>query len=175
MPHTPATRLLRASLLPALLLGALACAHSAAATAGTAAEWTPSAEETAVYRALSMRDGSPPCEEVEALASDPVATLISFAEHATMPPWVGVRAARCLVTRHAEAAKTTLSAWVVDPEKRGFAFLIADELDQAAEPVALELARAGLAGPHAADLRKRLAKSAWPSVAALAVAPGVAQ
>ena len=179
MQNLSAPRPLRSLLATALLLGGLACAHGSNAIAGTATPaedaWTPSAEETAVYQALSMRDAGPPCEEIEALAKDPVATLISVTEHATMPPWVGVRATRCLTTRHAEEAKSTLAAWMADPEKRGLAFLIADGLGDAPEPVALDLARAGLAGPHAASLQKRLAKSTWPSVAALANATPAAR
>lgn len=138
------------------------------ARAGEVSTWTPTAEEEAVWRALAVRDAPPPCVEVEALAKDPVSTLISVAEHATMPPWAGVRATTCLASRHAEAAKDRLSAWVVDPKLRGLAFVVADHTSAMPEPVALQIAQAGLAGPHAADLKKRLLKSSWPSVVALA-------
>lgn len=158
---------LRSSLFVTLLL-----ALTGAASAGeTAADWTPNAEEDAVWRALSVRDAPPPCADVEALAKDPVATLISVAEHATMPPWVAVRATSCLATGHAEEAKATLLGWVVNPNLRGLAFVVTDSTGKMPEGVALEIARAGLSGPHAADLRKRLLKSSWPSVVALANAP----
>lgn len=155
------------SMFSALLLVTLACAHRAEAEAPPVDAWTPSAEEEAVYRALSMRDQGPSCEDLDAMAKDPVATLINITEHATMPPWVGVRATQCLVSRHAEDAKSTLSAWIVDPNKRGLAFVISDNTATMPEPVALELARAGLTGPHGADLKRRLAKSSWPSVVQL--------
>lgn len=139
--------------------------------ASTAAEWTPTPDEETVYRMLSMRDGAPDCATVEAAVKDPVPVLVSVAEHATLPPAVGVRAAHCLTTRHAPEAKATLLAWVVDPGKRGFAILIADDLSAMPEDVALEVAKAGLAGPHATTLNRRIGRSAWPSVAALATVP----
>lgn len=141
---------------------------SSAGSAPAEASWTPSPEEQAVYKALSLKDGGPTCEEVEALASDPVASLSAVAEHATMPPWVGMRAAHCLSTRHAEAAEPTLARWLVDPQLRGMALLLADDLSVMPEPVALRLATAGLAGPHAEDLRKRLDRSEVPALKALA-------
>lgn len=168
---TPSSRGAKA-LIPALLLASLACAHRAEAEAPSTDAWTPSAEEEAVYRALSMRDQGPSCEDLDAMAKDPVAVLINITEHATMPPWVGVRATQCLVSRHAEDAKATLSAWIVDPNKRGLAFVISDNTAGMPEPVALELARAGLSGPHAADLKRRLAKSSWPSVVQLSAEIG---
>lgn len=136
-----------------------------------AIDWTPTPDEQTVYRMLSLRDGGPDCATVEASVKDPVPVLASVAEHATLPPAVGVRAAHCLTTRHAEEAKATLLAWVVDPEKRGFAILIADDLSAMPEAVALEIARAGLAGPHAATLNRRVGRSTWASVAALATVP----
>lgn len=142
-------------------------ATASSATETAAAAWTPSAEEQAVYRALSLKDGGPSCEEVEALAADPVATLASVAEHAEMPPWVGMRAAHCLTTRHAEAAQDRFVAWVANPNLRGMALLLADDLTAMPEPVALRVATAGLAGPHSADLRKRLDRSEVPALKAL--------
>lgn len=136
----------------------LACAH-AGPPASASEEWTPSAEEEAVYKALSARDGAPDCAAVEALAKDPVATLTSVAEHAIMPPWVGIRATHCLATRHAETAQATLSAWVAHPDKRGLALVITDGLGQMPEAAAVAIARSGLAGPHAADLRERLERA----------------
>ena len=151
--------------LPVLLL--LACAHPAPARAADA--WSPTAEQTAVYQALSARDtAADVCDAVEALATDPVSALTAVAEHATQPPWAAVRATHCLASRHAAASQATLTTWVADPDRRGLAILIANELDGMPEPVALSIARAGLAGPHAADLQKRLPDSAYPSLRALA-------
>lgn len=159
---------LRAAFGSAALFATLGigCAHSAP-PASPADTWKPSAEEDAMYNAFSMRDNTTDCATIEALAKDPVATLISTVEHSAQPPWVAVRATHCLASRHAAEAQTTLSAWAIDPAKRGLAILILDELNTMPEPIALQLATATLAGPHAADARKRLPKSVHPSVRAL--------
>lgn len=160
------------AVLGILALSATAAPVSRAATEGAApAPWSPTADELEVYQMLSMRDGTPDCATVEASVQDPVPVLVSVAEHATLPPAVGVRAAHCLTTRHASEAKATLLSWVVDPARRGFAILIADDLGAMPEDVALEVAKAGLAGPHATTLNRRVGRSSWPSVAALATVP----
>ena len=157
----------RASILRlSSLLLALGCAQRVApANAGEPA-WAPSAEENAVYKALTVRDPVPTCEAVEALAADPVATLISVVEHASQPPWVGVRAAHCLATRHADVAAPTLRAWITGDNTRGLALMLASEIDQIPEAVAVDLAVAGLAGPHADALRPRLEKASSPAIRA---------
>lgn len=153
------------------LLLALGCAHgSPPANAGEPAAWTPTAEESAVYRALSVRDPAPSCATVEALAADPVAVLTSVVEHAPQPPWVGVRAAHCLAVGHAEAAAPTLKSWMTGDKTKGLALMLATEIDQIPEAVAVDLVKAGLAGPHADALRPRLEKATSPVVRA-ALAP----
>ena len=142
---------------------AIGCAHGAPPAGG----WTPSAEEDAVYRALSVRDGAPACAEVEALASDPVASLLAVVEHATRPPWAGVRAAACLISGHAEAVREPMLAWVTGPDTGGLARLVVGQLDAMPEPLAVELATAALAGPHADFLQKGVEGSAHPGVVAL--------
>lgn len=121
----------------------------------------------AVYRALSVRDPEPACAEVEALSPTPVETLLEVVERAQQPPWAGMRAANCLVQGHAEAVQGELAAWVADPEARGLALLVLDQLDSLPEPLALDLATRALAGPHAADAAERVARSTRPAVQAL--------
>ncbi len=139
---------------------------SAAAVAGT-----PSASQEAMYRALSARDPAPSCAEVEALSETPVADLVYVVEHATQPPWAGMRAASCLVERHAEEARDEILAWVGDAGKRGLAILVFDKVDALPEGLALEVARSGLAGPLAEDARTRLARAERAEVRALAERP----
>jgi hypothetical protein len=142
-----------------LLLAPLSLAH--------ADTWSPSDEEAAVYRALSAKD-APGCADVEALAADPVPALKAVVEHATMPPWAPMRAAHCLTTRHAEQARAELLHWVSHDDTRGFALLVLDSLDAVAEAIALEIARAALAGPLEADARERLTRCERPELKALA-------
>jgi len=136
-----------------------------------AEDWTPSAEQAAVYQALSVRD-APDCAAVEALATDPLDALRTVVEHAAMPPWAPMRAAHCMLTRHPDQARDDLLSWVGQAKTRGLGLLVLSELDTLAEPLALEIAGAALAGPLADDARPRLADSAVPSVKALATGGG---
>lgn len=133
-----------------------------------AAEWTPSPAFGPAARALSARDGVFDCAAVEALSADPVGLLRELVDHAVRPPWVAMRAADCLVTRHAEAAAADLDAWVVDPERLGLGLLVVSRLDTLPEARALALAERAIAsGPDAAAVRRRIEASAHASVRAL--------
>ena len=167
------SRLVRAALGAGAMLAlvGVGCAHSAAPKDAAAPEddWTPSAEENEVISVLSARDSAADeCTSVESFMATPVATLVAVAEHVTMPPWVGTRAVSCLVKGHAEEAKPTLVAWAGTPDKRGLVILLANDLDAMPEAVAVDVARAGLAGPFSEDMRKRLVNSQHVSVRALA-------
>jgi hypothetical protein len=58
-------------------------------------EWNPTADEQVLIRALSLRDASPPCAEMEAWVPDPVASLRNVVEHMDKPPAAPMRAASC--------------------------------------------------------------------------------
>ncbi len=138
----------------------------------TADDWTPSAEQNAVYRALSVKDPAPDCGAVEALATDPLDALRAVVDHAAMPPWAPMRAAHCIITEHPDQARDDLLSWVGQTETRGLGLLVLSQLDTLAEPLAVEIAGAALAGPLADDARPRLADSAVPSIKALATKTG---
>ncbi len=144
-------------ILPLLLLPAMVQAD----------DWTPTAEQTAVYKALSVRDPAPSCEEIEALTSDAVATLRVIVERAEKPPWASLRAAHCLITRHPTEARGDMLAWVGDEQHRGLALLVLGALDELPGELSLELAAAGLAGPLTDDVRPRLEESDSPAIRAL--------
>lgn len=112
----------------------------------------------AMHRALSARDQSPPCEDVEALSEAPVEALLYIVDNATQPPWAAMRAAECLTLRHAEAVQPQLAGWVQSAETRGLALMVFNHLDEISDDVAFSLAQAALAGPLAEDARPRLAK-----------------
>ena len=88
-------------------------------------------EVTAVHRALSSRDAGPSCAEVEALTSDPVATLTTIVQTVELPPQAPMRAATCLVDRHAEAASELLVGWMGAEETRG---LVSESLIARTDP-----------------------------------------
>lgn len=143
-----------------------------AVAAGLAAEPAPlTPSQQALYDALVARDGAPPCATVEALSPTPVADLTLLAEEVTRPGWVGLRAADCLITRHAEAVTPQLQRWMVSPDTKGLALLVVQKIDLLPAPTAQDLAIRGLAGPHAASLRPRLARAADPDLRRLATEP----
>lgn len=121
----------------------------------------------ALLRALSVRDAEPSCSAIDALSPDPVVALTTLADTVTMPPVAPMRAVRCLVQLHAAEAEPALSRWIADPTAEGYARLIADELASAPTDVAVRVATAGLAGPHAALIREKVRLAATPELRAL--------
>ena len=140
---------MRTAIIPLLLLPAAALAD----------DWAPAAEQTAVYKALSVHEPAPTCDQVEALAAEPAATLRVVIERATMPPWAPMRAAHCLVTNHPTEARADMLAWVGSEQTRGLAILAIGQLETMPEAIALEVATAALAGPLESDARERLVDS----------------
>ena len=108
-------------------------------------------EELAMIRALSVRDPEPDCAVVEAMVPDPVASLIKVTRDVPQPPWVSLRAASCLVSRHAEEAQDTIRDWVVDEDLRGLATIALQSVDEMPEHVAEDVLRDALAGPFATE------------------------
>ncbi len=123
----------------------------------------------ALLRALSTRDGEPSCESLAALVpEDPVAALVHVTRTVQLPPVAPMRAARCLVVAHAEAAEAELSAWMIDPASEGYVRLVLAEWSAVPTPVAVRLATAGLGGPHGALVREAARAAASPELRALA-------
>lgn len=128
----------------------------------------PTAEQRALYDALKVRDAAPPCDALISLSKDVATDLVWIIDHATQPPWVGIRAARCVLSDHLEAKADEVDAWVVDPSKKGLALLTLSMLDEVPEPQAVRFATLALQGPLADDARTRLIDSAHPAIATLA-------
>lgn len=128
--------------------------------------------DDAVFRALSVRHGAPSCEEVEALTPTPVETLLRLVEEVELPPWVPMRAAECLTTRHAEQIDDHLRRWVVGAETRGLGRLVVDHLDHVPRPLARELALSALReGPEPELARARITRLRTPELRDLAEVP----
>ncbi len=120
-----------------------------------------------MVRLLSARDAAPPCGVIEAASSHPVADLILVAETVPLPPYAPMRAAGCLVDRHAEAAADTIESWMTRPEVPALAELVAQAFDTMPSGLALRFAAAGLAGPHRAVVEPFVKSSTHPEVRAL--------
>lgn len=150
----------------ALGIAALATALSVAAVAGEPA--TPSRVQEAMYQALVSHEAGVDCGALDAMSADPVGDLTFIVDHAEKPAWVAMRAAHCLIQRHAVVAEPVISGWMTGGETRGLALLTAKDLDSVPADLAERLARQALNGPHAAAVRPRLADSAHPKLRAMA-------
>jgi hypothetical protein len=120
-----------------------------------------------MIRMLSARDDAPPCEVIEAASTDPVADLILVVETVPLPPYAPMRAAGCLVDRHAEVAAGTIESWMSSPDVPALAELAAQGFDTMPSGLALRFAAAGLAGPHRSAIEPFVRSSTHPEVRAL--------
>jgi hypothetical protein len=123
----------------------------------------------AMVHALSIKDPAPACEQVEALSPDPVALLLRAVNEIQRPPSVPMRAADCLVTRHAPAIEAEMTSWMGDSEKKGLGFLALNHLDAMEPALATRIATAAMAGPYRDEASVRVARSHTESIRTLAV------
>ncbi len=128
----------------------------------------PPAGVDAVLRALSAHDGAPDCAALGALAPDPAAALGWIAEYTELPPVAPMRAARCLLVAHPAAAEPAVTRWMTDPRSEGYVRVVIDAWAEVPPDLAVRLAAAGLAGPHAELVRASLRAAAAPELRALA-------
>jgi len=122
----------------------------------------PNDRQSALYDALKGREDPPTCEALSALSSQLADDLIWLMDNAKQPAWVGVRAAYCVLTQHADEKTHEIDTWVTDPDRRGLAILTIGFLDKMPDEHVERLAAKALAGPHAADARKHLSESGNP-------------
>lgn len=121
--------------------------------------WSPTAEEQNVYGQLLSRDGSPDCASLDAAMVEPVTTLNAIVEHASEPAWASMRAADCLVALHPWDASESIESWLVDPERRGLAMLVTNQLDLVPAPLAARWEELALRGPNGPVLAPRVERA----------------
>lgn len=63
-----------------------------------------------------------------------------------MPPWVGIRAAKCLVQEYGSQYKDTFQKWITDPLWAGLGRVVIMELSYLEEADALHLTEMALNG-----------------------------
>lgn len=110
--------------------------------------WSMDSPEAVVYMALLPRHPHKSCAEISLNSSEPVATLNAVVHGPSLPPWVPMRAASCLVELHLEAAEEEITAWLLDPEMMGLARLVQRRLSDMPTPIASRMKSAALTGPH---------------------------
>ena len=140
---------------------------TAAPETAPAVAFTPTDAQSEMIRRLSMRDGAPPCADVEAGSPDAVADLSAIVQNVELPPTVPMRAAECLIAK-GDAAEVELSRWMTGSKTKGLAMLLSDRIDALPVPLATRVVAAGLGGPHAEEVRARVAKSTHAELQSLA-------
>ena len=123
----------------------------------------------AMVHAFSTKDSAPACEQVESLSPDPVPLLLRAVNEIQRPPSVPMRAAECLVTRHASSVETEMTSWMGDSQKKGLGFLALHHLDAMEPALATRIATAAMAGPYRDEASVRIARSHNESIRTLAV------
>lgn len=116
--------------------------------------WDPTPKEQDLVRALSHRDGAPPCADLADRVDDPVVSYTRVIEHVQYPPWAPMRAAICLIEHHEAEAEPLLLGWVTDPSKKGLAKLVFHRTHLLEAERAERIERAALAGPLATEARR---------------------
>jgi hypothetical protein len=127
------------------------------------------ASQQAMHKALSGRDGSPPCEQIEALSDTPIEDMKILVSQVSAPPWAGMRAAQCLVDRHPDTIGDELDRWVTEPELVGLGILVLNRLDELPVATAVRVATLALdTGSTRLDAERRVATAARQEVRSLA-------
>ena len=128
---------------------------------------TPSPSQTALYNAMKMRENTPDCDQLDQYSKTVADDLLWLMDNANQPPWVGIRAAQCILTHHAEAKADVIDTWVIDPDRRGLAIMVFGMLDVLPEETSVRIATKALEGPLADDAKVRIEKSERPVIQAL--------
>jgi len=124
-----------------------------------------------MFNALKVRHEAPTCESLTKMSESAADDLVWLIQNTKSPPWVGIRAAQCVIREHTEAKADIIDTWVTDPQYKGLAMLTFGLLDELPEAVAMRFATLGIEGPMAEEARKRLIDSTHPTVANLVGEP----
>ena len=117
-----------------------------------------------LVRQLSLRDGAPDCAELKNGNGQLQADLMVMVNTVKQPPWVGMRAANCLMTRFPLESKDTFKMWMSGEQTMGLAYLLGAQLSQLPDEVAVEVGRAGLSGPYSEGVKTRLESQEGPVI-----------
>ena len=113
-------------------------------------------EKRSLVQQLSVREGFS-CSHIK--REDSLLREFSrIVEEIDKPAWVPMRAVACMIEMFPAKSRMNLEAWIIDPNKKGIAFLIAGQIEKLPDQVALSVIKKGLQGPHAVDIRTRLEK-----------------
>jgi hypothetical protein len=137
------------------------------------AEGAPAGTEAqrALLKRVIQRDPEATCDELEGLSPQIVQDLGWISTSVVSPGYAPQRAVTCLLEKHRQDGKPVFLQWMADPSRLGAALRVSSILGELPAADAVELARAGLAGPHGPRLSHNLSKCPHPEVSALVNAP----
>ena len=98
--------------------------------------------DPALVSALSARHGAPACADLDATSP----ALQEVITHVSVPPWVPMRAASCLIELHSDTSEAPFLMWVSDPSLKGLGRMLLRRLDTLPEALSLRIVDAGLQG-----------------------------
>ena len=113
-----------------------------------------------LVRSLSPRHGAPVCADLGTSAT----ALQDVVTHVSMPPWVPMRAASCLIELHHETSEERFLTWVSDPAMKGLGRMLLRRLDTLPEPLSLRIVDAGLKGELKAEVLDTASTDPRPSI-----------
>jgi len=117
-----------------------------------------------LYRQLSVRDGSPPCRELQQQHFDLQSKLKILVSDDVKPSSVPIRAASCLLELYPEDLET-YQAWIEKKETLGLAKLTVSKFEILPVDISASLAQKALEGENASKLLPKLQKILIPEVA----------
>lgn len=120
--------------------------------------------QLALVRQMSHRDGAPPCSDLPNSEGLLHTDLLLIVKEVTQPPWVGMRAAGCVIELFPQESQTTFESWMRSEQTMGLAYLLTAKISTLPESVALDIGRIGLAGPHAEGVKSRLQSQNGPII-----------
>ena len=133
---------------------------------------TPNEQDVAaVVQWLSVRHPEPDCREVIAHTKASLETLRHVTAHVQLPPWVPMRAGRCLVVQHPTLGAPDMVKWVSEVEYKGLATLVFQHLESLPVSVAVEVATLALKGPHKDMARPYIERSTRAELQGLVSVP----
>ena len=117
-----------------------------------------------LYRQLSVRDGSPPCRELQQQHFDLQNKLKILVSDDVKPSSVPIRAASCLLELYPQDLET-YHVWMEKKETLGLAKLTVLKFDVLPVDISASLAQKALEGENASKLLPSLQKILIPEVA----------
>ncbi len=111
-----------------------------------------------LIKIFSLKDGGPSCMQLQLSEKTGMIDLLYIVDNVRMPPYAGMRSAKCMIDRYPIQGKEHFVSWMQSDNTKGLAILLANNIDLFPADVAQQLTEAGLNGPHKEFIVQRLTK-----------------